>query len=80
MIPTQRHLFAMPRDVAYLNCAYMGPLMNSVVSACDVGVRMKATPWTLTIPDFYDPVDEARRQGHSHAQTQYSTFCTSCEC
>ncbi len=60
MIPTQRHLFAMPRDVAYLNCAYMGPLMNSVVSACDVGVRMKATPWTLTIPDFYDPVDEAR--------------------
>ncbi len=60
MIPSQRHLFAMPRDVAYLNCAYMGPLMNSVVSACDVGVRMKATPWKLTIPDFYDAVDEAR--------------------
>ena len=60
MIPSQRHLFAIPRDVAYLNCAYMGPLMNSVVSACDDGVRMKATPWTLTIPDFYDPVDEAR--------------------
>lgn len=60
MIPSQRHLFAIPRDVAYLNCAYMGPLMNSVVAACDVGVRMKATPWTLTIPDFYDAVDEAR--------------------
>lgn len=37
MIPSQRHLFAIPRDVAYLNCAYMGPLMNSVVSACDDG-------------------------------------------
>lgn len=60
MIPNQRSLFAMPRDVAYLNTAYMSPLMNSVVSACDVGVRMKATPWTLTIPDFYDSVDEAR--------------------
>ena len=60
MIPSQRHLFDMPRDVAYLNCAYMGPLMNSVVAACDEGVRMKATPWALTIPDFYDPVDEAR--------------------
>ncbi len=60
MIPSQRHLFAMPRNVAYLNCAYMGPLMNSVVSACDDGARMKATPWTLTIPDFYDAVDEAR--------------------
>lgn len=60
MIPSQRHLFAIPRDVAYLNTAYMGPLMNSVVAACDQGVRMKATPWTLTIPDFYDPVDQAR--------------------
>ncbi len=60
MIPSQRHLFAIPRDVAYLNTAYMGPLMNSVVAACDNGVRMKATPWTLTIPDFYDPVDTAR--------------------
>ena len=60
MIPSQRSLFAIPRDVAYLNTAYMSPLMNSVVSACDVGVRMKATPWTLTIPDFYEGVDEAR--------------------
>ena len=60
MIPSQRHLFAIPRDVAYLNTAYMGPLMNSVVSDCDDGVRMKATPWTLTIPDFYDAADEAR--------------------
>ncbi|MEM7269021.1 MAG: aminotransferase class V-fold PLP-dependent enzyme [Pseudomonadota bacterium] len=60
MIPNQRHLFDMPPDVAYLNCAYMSPLMHSVVEACDRGVRMKATPWTLTIPDFYDAVDEAR--------------------
>lgn len=60
MIPSQRHLFDIPRDVAYLNCAYMGPLMHSVVAACDKGVRMKATPWALTIPDFYDAVDEAR--------------------
>ena len=60
MIPNQRHLFEMPREIAYLNCAYMSPLMHSVVAACDHGVRMKATPWTLTIPDFYDSVDEAR--------------------
>ena len=60
MIPSQRHLFAIPRDVAYLNTAYMGPLMTNVVAACDDGVRMKATPWTLTIPDFYDPADQAR--------------------
>lgn len=60
MIPNQRHLFDIPQDVAYLNCAYMSPLMHSVVAACDHGVRLKATPWALTIPDFYDSVDEAR--------------------
>lgn len=60
MIPCQRHLFDIPRDVAYLNCAYMSPLAHSVVEAIDRGARMKATPWTLTIPDFYDAVDHAR--------------------
>ena len=60
MIPCQRHLFDIPRDVAYLNCAYMSPLAHSVVEAIDRGARMKATPWTLTIPDFYDAVDQAR--------------------
>lgn len=60
MIPCQRHLFDIPRDVAYLNCAYMSPLMTDAVAAIDRGARMKATPWTLTIPDFYDAVDHAR--------------------
>ena len=30
MIPCQRHLFDLPDDIAYLNCAYMAPLMHSV--------------------------------------------------
>lgn len=52
--------FSIPPEVAYLNTAYMSPLMHSVVDAIDGGVRMKSTPWTLTIPDFYDSVDHAR--------------------
>lgn len=60
MIPCQRHLFSIPSEVAYLNTAYMSPLMHSVVEAVDRGARMKSTPWTLTIPDFYDAVDRAR--------------------
>ena len=31
MIPSQRHLFDLPDDVAYLDCAYMAPLIHSVV-------------------------------------------------
>ncbi|MGB0928186.1 MAG: aminotransferase class V-fold PLP-dependent enzyme [Pikeienuella sp.] len=60
MISPQRHLFDMPRDVAYLNTAYMGPLMHSVAKAGEAGLRLKARPWNLTIPDFFDPVTEAR--------------------
>ena len=61
MILSQRELFNIPEDIAYLNTAYMSPLLNSVVSACDEGVRMKAHPWELMISDFYDNVDDARR-------------------
>ena len=61
MILSQRELFNIPEEVAYLNTAYMSPLLNSVVSACDKGVRMKTRPWELMISDFYDTVDDARR-------------------
>ena len=61
MIPNQRHLFDIPRDVAYLNTAYMGPLMRSAADAGEAGLRLKSRPWKLTIPDFFEPVTEARR-------------------
>ncbi len=60
MIDCQRHLFDIPEDVAYLNTAYMSPLMNSVVEAIDTGSRLKARPWTLKIDHFYQDVDIAR--------------------
>ncbi|QIE57692.1 aminotransferase class V-fold PLP-dependent enzyme [Pikeienuella piscinae] len=60
MIPCQRALFDIPRDVAYLNTAYMSPLSHAAVAAIDRGARMKARPWDLTIPDFYDAPDRAR--------------------
>ena len=60
MIPNQRHLFDLPDDVAYLNCAYMAPLMHSVVEAGDRGVRSKARPWEIAAPDFFSGIDHAR--------------------
>ena len=54
MIPCQRHLFDIPEDVAYLNTAYMSPLLNSVVSAIDRGSRLKAKPWKLKISNFFE--------------------------
>ena len=60
MIKSQRNLFNIPDDVAYLNTAYMSPLLNSVIKAIDGGARLKSQPWRLSIPDFYEQVDQAR--------------------
>ena len=60
MIPSQRHLFDIPRDVAYLNCAYMSPMLNSVVEAGTAGLRRKAHPWEITVGDFFDDLEALR--------------------
>ena len=54
MIPCQRSLFSIPNEVVYLNTAYMSPLMNSVVDAINYGAKLKASPWNLTINDFFE--------------------------
>ena len=59
-IPSQRHLFDMPREVAYLNCAYMSPLLHSVVEAGTAGLRRKARPWEIEVSDFFDDSEALR--------------------
>jgi len=44
MLPCQRQLFDIPDDVAYLNCAYMSPLMKPVIEAGVTGLAGKAHP------------------------------------
>jgi selenocysteine lyase/cysteine desulfurase len=53
MLPCQRHLFDIPDDVTYLNCAYMSPLMKSVVEAGSAGLARKAHPWEITPDKFF---------------------------
>jgi selenocysteine lyase/cysteine desulfurase len=60
MIPCQRHLFDIPDDVAYLNCAYMSPLMKPALEAGTVGLERKAHPWELTPDQFFTGADEFR--------------------
>lgn len=56
----QRHLFEIPDDIAYLNCAYMGPQPRSAREAGERAVARKARPWEITPPHFFDEVEEAR--------------------
>ena len=60
MIPCQRHLFEIPREVAYFNCAYMGPLSTAVREAGERGVACKTRPWQIRPHDFYPEVERAR--------------------
>ena len=60
MLPCQRHLFDIPDDVAYLNCAYMSPLMKPAMEAGNAGLARKAHPWQITPDKFFTGSDEFR--------------------
>jgi selenocysteine lyase/cysteine desulfurase len=60
MLSCQRHLFDIPEDIAYLNCAYMSPLMRPVIEAGNVGLARKAHPWELTPDQFFTGAEEFR--------------------
>ncbi len=47
MLPSQRHLFEIPRDVAYLNNGSFTPLPRSVRAAGQAGVATKSQPWLM---------------------------------
>jgi selenocysteine lyase/cysteine desulfurase len=60
MIPCQRHLFDIPDDVAYLNCAYMSPLLKSALEAATAGLARKTRPWQITPDRFFTGSEEFR--------------------
>ena len=60
MISCQRHLFDIPADVAYLNCAYMSPILHAVRDAGIVAARRKCRPWEIMANDFFDDAEVGR--------------------
>src|SRR5688500_10811597 len=60
MIENQRHLFDIPEDVTYLNCAYLSPLLRKAAKAGKSGVDRKLRPWTIVRKDFFDELEEVR--------------------
>ncbi len=51
MLPSQRALFDIPRDVCYMNAASWGPLPLVAQEAARAAVARKARPWELS-PDL----------------------------
>ena len=60
MIKNQRHLFDIPPDVTYLNCAYLSPLLRAAADAGTIGLNRKLHPWTIVRSDFFDELEDVR--------------------
>jgi selenocysteine lyase/cysteine desulfurase len=59
---SQKHLFDLPDDIHYLNCAYMSPLMKRVQEAGVTGIQRKANPTQILPADFFNTANEVREK------------------
>lgn len=60
---TLRPLFDLPRDLAYLNCAYMGPMPRFAANAGQTAYDQRQRPWELDIQDrFFDQPEALRAE------------------
>ncbi len=59
-LPSQRHLFDIPDEIAYFNCAYTSPLLKESRDRLHIGVNSKSYPWEITVNDFFDNAEIIR--------------------
>ena len=52
--------FDIPRDICYLNAAYMTPQPRRVLEAAFRGAIRRSQPWRITPPDFFNEVETLR--------------------
>lgn len=52
--------FDIPRDICYLNAAYMTPQPRRVVEAAMRGATRRSQPWHVTPPEFFTEVEALR--------------------
>ncbi len=60
-IQDARALFDLPREAAYLNAAYVGPMPKAAIAAGRVSYERRARPWEMSVPDdFFGIVERVR--------------------
>ncbi len=62
LLPNQKHLFSLPDDVHYLNCATMSPLLKSVEQAGINGILQKSQPYLITADRFFDTLEIVKNE------------------
>ena len=59
-IPSQRHLFDVPRHVAWFNCASSSPQLNAARERLTHSVAAKSHPWTRSPADYFTSAEAIR--------------------
>ncbi|MEC7222532.1 MAG: aminotransferase class V-fold PLP-dependent enzyme, partial [SAR324 cluster bacterium] len=59
-LESQRHLFNIPLEVAYFNCAYNSPLLIEAGSVLVEGALSKCQPWQRKPNDFFEDAETFR--------------------
>jgi selenocysteine lyase/cysteine desulfurase len=60
MIKCQRDKFMLSRKIAYLNCAYMSPMLKKVENAGKKGIAAKRKPYKVIPEDFFRDTETLR--------------------
>ena len=61
LLPSQRHLFDIPDNIAYFNCASSSPQLKASLNRLQASVRGKNHPWERTTQSFFDDAETIRR-------------------
>jgi selenocysteine lyase/cysteine desulfurase len=57
---SERHLFDIPRNVAYFNAAYYSPLLNESTRRLLDSASAKSHPWNRSTSSFFDDAETIR--------------------
>lgn len=61
-IPCQRHLFEIPDDVAYFNCASNSPQLKASTARLLEAARAKSHPWKRTPASYFEDAEAIRER------------------
>ncbi|HET7063962.1 MAG TPA: aminotransferase class V-fold PLP-dependent enzyme [Rudaea sp.] len=59
-LPSQRHLFDVPDQVAYFNNAYLAPQLKASLERQLAGVHARSYPWERTAASFFEDAETVR--------------------
>ncbi len=60
IIPSQRHLFDIPDEIAYFNIAYYSPLLNESAERLRAAAAAKSHPWERMSAHFFEDAETIR--------------------